>query len=198
MDWAPPSGTYPEARGKKLVPILVVLAVLLLGGGGLAYYFLGSDGGGETEDVGKAAVGGFDPGRPEGAGAETDTAADSDAGAGEEETDGADTGAAADDGKILVTVVTDPEGAVVVVEGMGQVCSKAPCEIQLTQGEPVEVRAELGGKRANMTFTPSEQNRELELLLKGKAPPIRKGGGKGGGNSKTPSGLKIPDLFKDG
>ncbi|MBW2277056.1 MAG: hypothetical protein JRF63_06155, partial [Deltaproteobacteria bacterium] len=110
-----------------------------------------------------------------------------------------------DDGKLMVAVVTDPTGAVVTVEGMGQVCSKSPCDVALENGKPVKVKAELDGKSASMTFTPSVQNSELSLVLKGKAAgPIRKGGGKavGGGkkkgdDGKTSSGLKIPELFKD-
>jgi serine/threonine-protein kinase len=206
MDWAPPSGTYSEPRKKKVVPIVIGVAVLLIAGAGVAYYLSDTTGGeGKKGGVDVAGIG---------SGGEqistVDTAAEQ---AGSGAGDQAGTGTGEDqasspeqgNGKLVVAVVTDPEGAVVTVEGMGQVCSSSPCDVQLELGKPVKITAELGSKKAEMTFTPSEQNKELKLALKGKAAPIRKGGGGkvGGGKtgtgkgSKTSSGLKIPDLFKD-
>jgi len=204
MDWAPKSGTF-EGKRKKLLPILLGLVVLLIAAGGIGFYLMGpgasTEGGEAGEGGGATASGGKDGagGSVAGGGEDTGEKPAEDTGA-----DEADTGDQ-DDGKILVAVVTDPEGAIVSVEGMGQVCSKSPCDVSLARGVPVKVEAELDGKSASMTFTPSDQNSELSLELKGKTTaPIRKGGGKvggggkkKGGDGKTSSGLKIPDLFKD-
>lgn len=105
--------------------------------------------------------------------------------------------------KIDVTIKSEPANAVIFIEGLGQVCSKAPCEIQLDDGQPVEVEAQLDGKNAKMTFTPSEQNKEVTLALKksgrDKRPKSgRKSGGKDDEKTKVDSsGLKIPGIFKD-
>jgi serine/threonine-protein kinase len=199
MDWAPDSGAF--GRKKKLLSIVIGLVILLIAAGGAAFFLLDIDFKGGGKEGGDADGAGGDPGSgadSAGGSADSGIAAEVDS-----ETAAAETGEEGD-GKIVVKVITDPEGAVVNVQGMGQVCSSAPCEVALEDGKPVEVEAELDGKSAKMTFTPSDQNSELTLALKAKAPPIRKGGGKAvsggkkkGGNGKTSSGLKIPDLFKD-
>jgi len=203
MDWAPQSGAFASGK-KRLVPIAIALVVLLIGAGGAAFLLMdrGADsgtGGAGVQGQG-ATAGGGEVGAPKVGGA-SESAAEVDPESDPAETDNG----ASDDGKIVVAVVTDPAGAVVSVEGMGQVCSSTPCEVALQDGKPIRVEAELDGKTASMTFTPSDQNDELALDLKGKHVPIRKGGGKvipkgdgkKKGDGKTTSGLKIPDLFKD-
>ena len=88
---------------------------------------------------------------------------------------------------VKVSIISSPSGAVVEIEGKGQVCSETPCELDLEAGETVEITGRHGKRKQTITFTPSDQNKNLELSLK--ARPA--GGGKSGG------GLKIPDLFKD-
>jgi eukaryotic-like serine/threonine-protein kinase len=212
MDWAPPSRAYaePGRRGWKL-PAIMAVVLMLLGGGGVAAWqagLFGREEPGEGEQ-GTAAAGVGDPDRPsreqpaaEDGEEERTAVGQEDAGAEEEQP-----------GTIEIAVESDPEGARIMVEGMGQVCSSAPCRVELGLGEPVKVTAELEGRRAEMVFTPSEQNRELSLEIEdekkpgqGRRPGGRKSGGKkpggaGGGGEKsggkTPGELKIPDLFKD-
>ena len=98
-----------------------------------------------------------------------------------------------------VLIKTTPEGAIISISGMGQVCSSAPCELET--GKSVEITATSGKKKKTLIFTPSEQNRELTLSLKakggGKWTPKVGGGDKPTGEKKPPSGLKIPGIFKD-
>ncbi len=107
--------------------------------------------------------------------------------------------------KIEVSVMSEPEGAVILVKGMGQVCSSAPCKIQLEEGAPIEVEARLDGVSKKLTFTASEQNKELtiEVSRPGKIQPRRKSVGSKTtkehtkSKSKKNDGLKIPDFFKN-
>ncbi len=203
MDWTPESGTFKQAQKSKMTGIVVALvAVILLLGGGAAAYFLGLFGQPETPvrngnvgaisqiAPGPAAEANEKPGAPE-------VAKEGDI-------------AEVEKKKITVQVKTDPEGAVIFIEGLGQVCSKAPCELELEEGSPVEVEARVNKRKAKMTFTPSAQNRELVLEVKkvarrgGKKPkgsPGKNGkpsDGKGKSKPETNStGLKIPGIFKD-
>ena len=114
--------------------------------------------------------------------------------------------------KVKVTLGSMPAGAVMLVEGMGQVCSNAPCEVLLVPDSPVTVTARLGDVEKEMIFTPSQQNTDvlLELELPGnkqpeeKKPKAAKGKSRsrtsGSSSSGSPSGtggLKIPDVFKN-
>jgi len=216
MDWAPQTGSMPERRSGPPWPAIAAVAVLLVGGGAVGAYLLSS--GGE-------AASGAEPVVPLAAPAAAPVAAPAPAPAAipvptpaaapaPETALGDVTGQS----KIGVSVRTVPEGAVVTIEGMGQVCSSTPCEVPLSEGEPVEISARDGSRSATMVFTPSEQNRELELKLKASASGGSKrrprpaassaddgksagkggsaGGGKGAGKGGK-SGLKIPDLFKE-
>ncbi len=109
---------------------------------------------------------------------------------------------------VAVRVQTDPKGAVVMIEDKGQVCSRTPCQVDLPAGISVEISAKSGKKAGKMTFTPSEQNKELVLSLKrsrdsgsrkrtrtrkpkprnGQQPPTK---------TKPTTGLKIPDVFME-
>ncbi|MBN2343312.1 MAG: serine/threonine protein kinase [Deltaproteobacteria bacterium] len=114
--------------------------------------------------------------------------------------------------KIAVSLDSVPTGAVILIEGMGQVCSSAPCEIPLTVGEPVEVSAVIDEAKQSAVFTPSSQNKSLVLELDMSAKPakktVRKKGGRKGKTTPTKKGtttgaagasggLKIPDVFKN-
>jgi serine/threonine-protein kinase len=112
--------------------------------------------------------------------------------------------------KIEVLIQSDPEQAVIFVEGLGQVCSSAPCKIELEEGKPVEIKAQAGNRSSRLVFTPSEQNKEITLKIEekraakksAKKRPAKKSS-KSGGKKETPtetkpSGLKIPGIFKDG
>ena len=107
---------------------------------------------------------------------------------------------------VNVKIESEPSGGVVVIEGMGQVCSQTPCEIALEYGVSVNIEVALNGKRGKMAFTPSDQNKELtiELPMKsvkkgGRKNPRNKGDGKPPGRDDTPKredDLKIPSIFK--
>jgi serine/threonine-protein kinase len=112
--------------------------------------------------------------------------------------------------KIEVLIQSDPEQAVIFVEGLGQVCSSAPCKIELEEGKPVEIKAQAGNRSSRLVFTPSEQNKEITLKIEekraakksAKKRPAKKSS-KSRGKKETPtetkpSGLKIPGIFKDG
>ncbi|MBN2528788.1 MAG: serine/threonine protein kinase [Deltaproteobacteria bacterium] len=89
-----------------------------------------------------------------------------DDGPGEEQpVDGEETPTVAEDKKITVNLASIPAGAVIQISGMGQVCSSAPCEVSITEGELVEVTAHIGDISGMAKFTPSEQNRELIIEL---------------------------------
>jgi hypothetical protein len=212
MDWAPPSGAFdPGTRRGRGRLLLAIIAILVITAGGVTAYLLGlrTGGGGEPIDPSAAGI-------ATGGGATASGGGAADDGAGKPDDDSqnqeADTGAAAPPAvdKIKVNVVSEPPGAVVEIEGMGQVCSSAPCELELDVGKPIKITGSLGKRKDEATFTPSDQNKELWLDLK-KAKATggggKKGGGggkqgggggkQGGGGKKTPSGLKIPELFKD-
>lgn len=69
------------------------------------------------------------------------------------------------DEKINVTIETKPEGAVIFVENMGQVCSSSPCQVALESGSPVKIEARVQGRKSAMTFTPSDQNKKARLEI---------------------------------
>jgi serine/threonine-protein kinase len=113
--------------------------------------------------------------------------------------------------KIEVLIKSDPQEAVIFIEGLGQVCSSAPCNIELEEGKPVEIKAQLKNRSSKLVFTPSPQNKEIMLKIEEKKtsrrgsrkkPPQKRP--KPGGNTGTPTekkpkdGLKIPDIFSNG
>jgi serine/threonine-protein kinase len=118
--------------------------------------------------------------------------------------------------KIKVTLGSLPAGAIILVDGMGQVCSSAPCEVMVNPDEPLKVTATIGNQSKTVTFTPSSQNtdllieldqKELDKLVKHskktvgvkgvkKKKPVSKTARKPVKNSSE-AGLKIPDLFKN-
>lgn len=127
--------------------------------------------------------------------------------------------------RINASFLTVPEGAVIHIAGMGQVCSSAPCQVEVEMGAPIEVSARVGEFTRTEVFTPSAQNRELTLIIKteeildtsesetdedtGEVSTEKKKnlkkkrrripGRKTGRTSKTNAtgGLKIPDVFKN-
>ncbi|MBN2714962.1 MAG: protein kinase [Deltaproteobacteria bacterium] len=131
-----------------------------------------------------------------------------------------DTGAEAVE-KISVSLTSVPIGAIIQISGMGQVCSSAPCTVDMVEGKSVEVTATIDDAHTSAVFTPSMQNRVLTLELEmdeetdtsqkseksqvrkrgaRKIKKSRKGSGKSPDKSGTDggsSGLKIPDVFKN-
>jgi len=211
MDWAPPAGTTGSATRGSRAPIAVgIVVVLLLAAGGGGAYMAGLFGGrergkdpasgGAADAAGAAAIGDAAKGGTEDVDASQRTAIDTVA---EDQTPLVVPAPA----KIEVRVSSDPDGAVVFVEGMGQVCSAAPCSVALEGGAPVQISAKVGDREEKTAFTPSEENRELKFDLRPKGGGSKKpkggsGGGSGGpGAGQDPrqggSGLKIPDLFKN-
>jgi eukaryotic-like serine/threonine-protein kinase len=200
MDWAPPSGSYPE-QGKKggMGMIIGIIAAVLVIGGGAGAYFSGIIPGTKKPDtVAPTATVPTNTAAPIAAAAPA-TAAVAPVVA-------PVAAPVAAEKKIKVSVNSNPEGAVVSVEGFGQVCPETPCTIELKEGEPSVIEARLNKRTSKMTFTPSTQNSELTLVLK-KA-PVRGGGrvkpaasGNTGGKpptKKSSGGLKIPGIFSDG
>lgn len=115
-------------------------------------------------------------------------------------------------GKIAVAFSSVPSGAIILIEGMGQVCSSAPCDVSVAAGESIKVTAKLNGQQSTSVFTPSIQNRDLEITLAtppktSQKIPRKKGGkrkkssatqkGRGTNSINTTGNLKIPDVFKD-
>jgi hypothetical protein len=113
--------------------------------------------------------------------------------------------------KVMVTLGSLPAGAVMEVQGMGQVCSSAPCDVEVDAGRPIVVTARIGSVSKEMTVTPSGQNRdvliELDIPKTGTGTGKPRKGSRGGGVDRTSgdratdntggNGLKIPDLFKN-
>ena len=109
---------------------------------------------------------------------------------------------------IDVAIKTVPSGAIIFIEGMGQVCSKSPCNMSLKSGERVEITAKLKNKTKKTTLTPSLQNKDLLITFKNKPTYVGKKhreSKKSHGKSTTPkatpepsaSALKTPDIFKN-
>lgn len=116
--------------------------------------------------------------------------------------------------KVSVKLNSRPQGAVVLIEEMGQVCSNTPCEVEVDVGSPIKVTVVLDEQSKSAVFTPSDQNTELLIELeepkpdatikpeKRKAGAKKKGGKKSGRKTtakkrNTSGGLKIPDVFKN-
>jgi serine/threonine-protein kinase len=202
MDWSPESGTYQTKKSGKTGLIIGLVAGIMVVGGAAAYFLGVFPPRRQLPTVVPAVTN-----QPLPAPAPVVPKPENGEAAGEEEPAAADEEAPPVElpEKIAVSVETDPAGAVISIEGLGQVCSESPCELELEEGKPVEMLARLGKRQAKMTFTPSEQNKEISLELK---KPARrggrrsKGGGKGssaGGKDKPgeSGGLKIPGIFKD-
>jgi hypothetical protein len=113
--------------------------------------------------------------------------------------------------KIDVLIQSDPKEAVIFIEGLGQVCSRAPCNIELEEGKPVEIKAQVKNRSSKLVFTPSPQNKEILLKIEEKKTGKRRPGRrptkkppKPGDSTGTPTekkpkdGLKIPDIFSEG
>ena len=102
---------------------------------------------------------------------------------------------------VKIAIDTTPEDAVIFVEGMGQVCSKSPCEISLKTGIPKKVIAKKNGSSSEITITPSEQNKEVHLKIEEKKEKKRVKAKnrekKKEKKNKNENGLKIPDIFKN-
>ncbi|MCK9522095.1 MAG: serine/threonine protein kinase [Proteobacteria bacterium] len=116
--------------------------------------------------------------------------------------------------KVTVTIGSMPAGAIIEIDGMGQVCSSAPCEVEMLSGKPVVVTARIGSVSAEATVTPSEQNRDILVTVdlenaqakqSGTAPgakkPSKPARAKKGAKSPSTSpskddGLKIPERFR--
>jgi hypothetical protein len=116
----------------------------------------------------------------------------------EKKTAAAPTPAVAVPETVAVFVKSEPIGAVISIEGMGQVCKQAPCEVMLKKGETVTFAAMIGARKTTMAFTPSVDNKEITLELKTaatKSKPAKKDSGSG--NSATSDGLKIPGIFRE-
>ena len=194
VEWIPTGNRF--GRNKKSIQLAIAVAIGVILLGILGFYLLSSDETpkdenieGEIEDIGKTLP------KPE----EGQTGAVS-LTKGETETPptppvenhtnaksaevGGDTKVAKRENLINVIVTTEPPEGVISVKGMGQVCSSAPCEIELVEGTPVEIEANLGKRHAEQTFTPSVQNKELVLKLK---KPERRASRRNRGKEDVPS-----------
>jgi serine/threonine-protein kinase len=193
MDWNAASGIRDRAAKKSpaLTIIFTVAVIAVVAGLAVAYfgeYFAGPDGEKDGRGNPMTSVAG-------------DRVNESHA---KEDTGAKEKKAEESPGTIAMTkvsIMTTPQGAVISISGMGQVCSGAPCELELETGKPVEITATSGKKKKTLTFTPSEQNKELTLTLKaksgGKWTPKTGGGEKPAGEKEPTGGLKIPGIFKD-
>jgi serine/threonine-protein kinase len=207
MDWAPPAGTTGSASRKMRTPLAIgIVVAILLVAGAVGAYMTGFFGGRDRKA--EQAAGGAIGEAGDKGGSETGGAIDAAIG-GEIDTSVKEVVPPIMPApeKVDVHVVSDPEGAVVFVEGMGQVCSAAPCTVALEAGAPVQISAKAGAREEKTAFTPSAENREIKFDLKPKAvggggKKPKGGDGKGGtgagsGQQQGTGGLKIPDLFKN-
>jgi serine/threonine protein kinase len=219
MDWTPSSGTYAKRSSIRLGLIAFIAAAVVIIGGGGALFWSGALSGKGAADKGAPVAAASVPSAPEKQEIELanqqeksdeeflkDFLKDSEASQKNEVEEQEPTEMETlETKKIDVTIKSDPASAVILIEGMGQVCSKSPCEVQLDEGQPVEIEARLDGKNTKMTFTPSAQNKEIILALKktgGRGERRPKSGPKTGGKDEDKtkvdsSGLKIPGIFKE-
>ena len=113
---------------------------------------------------------------------------------------------------VQVSVSSTPEGAIVEIEGKGQVCPTTPCSFPAARGEPLTLLVTHGKTTKKETITPEDDLTELAVKLGGKSvkkahekPDNGKDGSKdktkGEGKVKTKNldsgDLKTPDIFKD-
>jgi eukaryotic-like serine/threonine-protein kinase len=200
MDWAPPTGSAKGTGrgGRTPVAVWLGLAVLLLGGVGLAGAYFGGFFG-----AGTAAPTAAPPTKPTPIAPVSATTAAPPPEPIAPAKPPVEMPVAPE--KIEVRITTDPTGAVISVDGMGQVCSEAPCTVALEPGRPVNISAKSGAREEATTFTPSAENKELAIAFKAKGAPgggkKRKNGGEGekpgGKEPGAEGGLKIPDVFKN-
>jgi serine/threonine-protein kinase len=227
INWAPQNTPYPQKKRHIVsVTMAVALACAIVGGGIVTYStgILDGDNGenevkknsGKVADMAAIALPKKD------IGPRRESAKDRDAGSGFQEKSGnavekrsdmegkiaQDTADGSKDKNLVaVSISSEPKGATIVVEGLGQVCDSAPCELKMESGKAVEVSAQLGKRSDKKTFTPSEQNKEILLILKrpqssskwqkGRDSSVKKGKDESSSSSKTDpnTGLKLPDLF---
>lgn len=218
-EWQKKNTGSVEKRSSKFALTIMVLAVFIIGGGAGAAYFLEMFGNGAKNNGNtiKAMAG-----RIVGAEVSQDTLS-----AAAEQGGKIDSEVAVNDEsgnllpqeeplefkqeetpKIAVAVKTIPPEAVISVEGLGQVCSKSPCVIDLDDGTTFEIQARIDNTEAKMEFTPSPQNKEIVIELKQEKEtprPKRKPGKTKSQNgtrkkkkNKVNNGLKIPGIFQDG
>lgn len=214
----PTAGLEPsalESTGKTNTVLYLLLIVVVAAGIGAAFFFTGLlPGNKQEEKKGPTAeisnISGFGIGKndesetvepSETASEKEEKRKDTDSGAGKDTSTLNET---AEMKMVNVSIQSEPSGAVVVIEGMGQVCSQTPCELALEEGAAIDVEVVMNGRSRKMTFTPSEQNKALTISLSSKGG--KKGGrkiprteGEKSGNDKPPlkeDDLKIPNIFK--
>ncbi|MDJ0765240.1 MAG: protein kinase [Myxococcota bacterium] len=206
MDWADSADTFSTPQKKKKNLLAAVVIGLFALAAGVAYLFGFGDIDHNTADVSIAvpAASQFDTPKPAVTPASpAPTPADANdtvkASPGPQPAEAhAGSDVVGQKEKILVSITSEPKGAVISVQGMGQICSTAPCDVALEAGLPVEIEAKLKHRRAKMTFTPSEQNKAITLELKRSRPIYRPHKNKSGKQGQSDvSELKIPGIFKD-
>jgi hypothetical protein len=210
LDWSPESGVHRKRKKSRIGLTVAILSVLvLLGGAGAAYWTGHLPFSKENVLRAEGEISVVNQER-EGATEAVDEEKDSVKPSEEVESDKTDdpTGEEYPDDlpmaepKIAVTIKTKPKGALVTIEGLGQVCSSTPCDVELPWGTPVAVEATLDNRSKQITFTPSPQNRELSLTLKRSRSGGRRGGKRpdtktGSGSATRDNGLKIPKIFEN-
>ncbi len=98
---------------------------------------------------------------------------------------------------IKVEIETVPKDSTIIIEGMGQVCSVTPCIVEMEAGRQYEIEANNSGNEQRISFTPSENNRELEIKLVRKTRKnIKKNKSVNEVKKDNEDGLKIPNVFK--
>jgi len=98
---------------------------------------------------------------------------------------------------IKVEIETVPKDSTIIIEGMGQVCSVTPCIVEMEAGRQYEIEANNSGNEQRISFTPTENNRELEIKLVRKTRKnIKKNKSVNEVKKDNEDGLKIPNVFK--
>ena len=192
LDWNATSGIMDTSRKKSVAPAVVTIIAVIAAVGGLAGAYFGGFFDSPDGKVGDLS----DHGTSVAADRVIEPPVPPDSGVPEKQIEENP----ADVVMTNVSIKTMPEGAIISISGMGQVCSSAPCDLELESGKPVEITAKSGKKKKTLTFTPSEQNKELTLIVKTKAGgkwTPKAGGDKSGEEKQASGGLKIPGIFKD-
>jgi serine/threonine-protein kinase len=99
---------------------------------------------------------------------------------------------------IEVTIRTDPENAEIEIEGIGLVCKKSPCKIELKSMEEVDVVAKIDNSVKKIKYVPSEDNKEINIQIKKRSKQTKKEkGSMAKEQSSSEEGLKIPNIFQN-
>lgn len=99
-------------------------------------------------------------------------------------------------GSVSVTVLTEPAGAIVMVEGRGEVCGSTPCPFETPRDESITVRVRRGRHQGEAELTPTDDLSVMVPMRRRTPNRPQASPSTHGGSTRTHSDLKIPSVFR--